>query len=111
MAMDDTLDISQSYASAFELFSPMKTLEDAKEQELVSALANRLRWRPPEQLLSPPIPVCDDIAHIMDKNGVVREIEQARLSSSFRHFDHEFVAGFPKLLLDPASYRAEPSNK
>ena len=30
MAINDTLDISQSYPSAFELVSPMKTLEYAK---------------------------------------------------------------------------------
>jgi hypothetical protein len=46
----------------------------------------------------------------MDKNGVMCEIEQAGLLCSCRHFRLEFVAGLPKLLLDPASPGAEPAN-
>ena len=32
----------------------------------------------------------------------MREVEQARLLSSFRHFDLKFIASFPKRALDPA---------
>src|SRR6202163_677732 len=40
-------------------------------QELVSLLPDRFLYRPSVQLLSPPIPVRDDVVHITDKNGVM----------------------------------------
>src|SRR5439155_11942550 len=81
-----------------------------RAQQFVSALADRFLWRPPVQLLSAPIPVGDDVAHITDKNRVMCEVEQAGLLGSFRHFDLKFIAGFPKLLLDPSSPGAEPGD-
>src|ERR1700738_1308691 len=58
-------------------------------QKLVSALADRFLRRPAVQLLSSPIRVSDDVAHITNENRVVCEIQQAGLLGSFRHFDFE----------------------
>ena len=74
-------------------------------------LPDRFLRRPSVQLLGPPVPVRDDVIHITDKNGVVREIEQAGLLGSFRHFLFEFVAGLQKVSLDAAPNGAEPGNK
>ncbi len=77
----------------------------------MSALADRFLRRPAVQLLSSPIPVSDDVAHITDENRVVGEIQQAGLLSSFRYFDFEVVAGLTKLSLDAASNGAEPGDQ
>src|SRR5262249_7444845 len=60
-------------------------------QKLVSALTDRFLRRPAIQFLSSLIPVSDEVAHIADENGIVCEIQQAGLLSSFRHFDFEVV--------------------
>src|ERR1700730_17415027 len=80
-------------------------------QKLVSALADRFLRRPAVQLLSSSIPVSNDVTHITDVNGVVGEIQQAGLLSSFCHFDFEVVAGLTKLSLDAASKGAEPGDQ
>ena len=80
-------------------------------QKLVSALADRFLRRPAIQLLRSAIPVSDDVVHIADENGVVREIQQAGLLGSFRHFDFELVASLTKLFLDATSNRAEPGDQ
>src|SRR5580693_1173638 len=80
-------------------------------QKLVSALADRVLRRPSVQLLSSPIPVSDDVAHITDENGVVREIQQTSLLSSFRYFDLEVVASLAKLSLHAATNGAEPGDQ
>jgi len=77
----------------------------------VSALADGFLRRPAVQLLSSPIPVSDDIAQITDENGVVREIQQAGLLGSFRHFDFERVASLAKVYLDAASDGAESGDQ
>jgi hypothetical protein len=76
-------------------------------QELVSTLTDRCVCLPPVQFLGAPIPVGDDVAHITDENGVVREIEEAGLLGALRHLALELVAGLPQLVLDPAASGAE----
>ena len=56
---------------------------------------------PSVQLLRPPIPVRDDIAHITDEDRVVCQIEQASLLRSLCYFDLEVVAGLNEISLDP----------
>jgi len=77
----------------------------------VSALADRFLGRPAVELLSTPIPVCDDVAHVANENGVMCEIQQAGLLRSFHHFDFEVVASLTKLSLDAAPDGAEPGNQ
>ena len=48
-------------------------------RELLTVLPDGVFCRPSVQLLGPPIPVRDDVAHIADENRVMREIEQAGL--------------------------------
>src|ERR1700686_4045685 len=74
-------------------------------------LADRLLCRPSVQLLSSPVPVRNDIAHITDKNGVVREIQQASLLRSLGDFLLELISGLQKLLLNAAPNRAEPGKQ
>jgi hypothetical protein len=57
------------------------------------------------------IPVCNDVAHVTDKNRDVCEIKQAGLLRSYRHFLLKFVAGLPKLSLGAMADRAEPGEK
>jgi hypothetical protein len=66
---------------------------------------------PSVQLLRPSIPIRNEVIHIADKNGVMREIEQAGLLGAFHHFPLQFVAGLQELLLDAAPDRAEPGEK
>src|SRR4030081_1056497 len=80
-------------------------------QKLVGALTDRFLRRPAVQLLSAPIPVSNDVAHITDENGVVGEIQQTGPLSSFRYFDFEVVAGLTKLSFDAASKGAEPGDQ
>src|ERR1700733_4187855 len=82
-----------------------------RPQEIVRAHSDRFLRRPPVQLLSAAIPVCNDVAHVTDKNRVMREIEQAGLLRSYRYFLFESVAGFEKVPFDAAADRAEPSQK
>jgi hypothetical protein len=74
-------------------------------------LSDRVFCQPPVQLLSPSIPVGDDVTHVTDENSVMREIEQAGLLGSFHHFHLKFVAGLQKLLLDALPDCAEPAKK
>src|SRR5208337_4708585 len=62
-------------------------------QEIVRALSDRFLGPPPVKFLSAAIPVCDDVAHVADKNCVMCEIKQAGLLRSHGHFLFEFVAG------------------
>jgi len=76
-----------------------------------TVLSDCLFCPPTVQFLSPSIPVRNDVTHIPDENGVMREIEQAGLLGSFHHLPLEFVAGLQKLLFDTAPDRAEPGEK
>src|SRR4029077_14326491 len=63
-------------------------------QQLVSSnLADHFLCRPPVELLRAAIPVRDDIVHITDENGVVREVEETSLlAQDFERlapFDHQ----------------------
>src|SRR5260370_17294804 len=78
---------------------------------LVRPPADRFLRRPAIQLLRSSVPVSDDVAHIAHENGVVREIQQAGLLGSLRHFDFELVAGLQKILLDAAPNGGEPGKK
>src|SRR5208282_5101457 len=80
-------------------------------QELVSRLADRFLRRPAVHLLSAPIPISNDVAHVSDENRVVCEIQQAGLLGSFRHFDFEVFPSLTKLSLDAASNGAEPGEQ
>jgi hypothetical protein len=80
-------------------------------QELVTVLPDRLICRPSVQFLSSSVPIRDDVVEIAHENGVMREIEQIGLLSSYGHFPLEFVAGLQKLLLYAATHRAEPDEK
>src|SRR5260370_5074140 len=77
-------------------------------QKVVRALADRFLCRPAEQLLGSPIPVSDDVTHITGENGVVGEIQQAGLLSSFRHFDFEVIASLTKLSPTAAPTAPDP---
>ena len=77
----------------------------------MGVLPHRFLRRPSIQLLSPPVPVRNDVAHVADKNRVMGKIEQAGLLRSHCHFLLEFVAGFEKLSLDAAADCAEPGEK
>ena len=70
--------------------------------EMVRHLADGLLHVPSVPFLGAAIPVRDDIAHITDENGVMREIEQAGLLGSLRR-GIEFVEGLAQLLLDASS--------
>ena len=78
-----------------------------RPQELVRALADRLLGRVAEQLLGALVPVGDHVVHVAHEDGVVREIEQAGLLRSFRHFPFQGAARVAQLALDAASVRAE----
>src|SRR3984885_15260388 len=103
---------------AFPSACPEQTGRDVAErrrknrpQQIVRARSDRFLRRPPVQLLSAAISVCNDVAHVTDKNRVMREIEQAGLLRSYRYFLFESVAGFEKVPFDAAADRAEPSQK
>jgi hypothetical protein len=80
-------------------------------KELMTVLPDGLLCPPPVQFLGPSIPVQNDVTHIADENGVMREIEQAGLLGSFRDFGFELVASFKKLCLDTAPNDGEPGDK
>src|SRR5262249_25994566 len=65
-------------------------------QEVVSMLAERFLWPQAVQLLGSAIPVGDDVAHVTDEDGVMREIQEAGLLRSLRHFFRELVTRFQK---------------
>src|ERR1700730_14970691 len=71
----------------------------------------RLFVGPSVQLLRPPIPVRDDIAHITDVDRIMRQIEQASLLRSLSYFDLEVVAGLNEISLDPPPDGSEPGKK
>src|SRR5207244_349785 len=48
-------------------------------QKLVGDLADRLRGLPSVELLRAAVPVRDDVVHVADEDGVVREVEKAGL--------------------------------
>jgi len=65
----------------------------------------------PISLLSAAIPIGDDVVHIADENGVVREVEQACLLGSFRHFRGQPVPRAAEFLFHGAANRAEPRDQ
>src|ERR1700687_4937933 len=71
----------------------------------------RLFIGPSVQLLRPPIPVRDDIAHITDEDRVMCQIEQASLLCSLCYFDLEVVARLNEISLDPPPDCGEPGKK
>src|SRR6202521_1682240 len=73
--------------------------------------SDRLFVGPSVQLLRPPIPVRDDIAHITDEDRVMCQIEQASLLRSLCYFDLEVVAGLNEISLDPPPDGGEPGKK
>src|SRR6266850_1295223 len=92
------------------LINFFKRFGENRFHELVRDIADGLFPLPSVPFLGAAIPVCDDIIHITDENGVMCEVEQARLLASFRR-RLEFVAGLPKLLLDAAPNGGESGNK
>jgi hypothetical protein len=76
-------------------------------KEVVGSLPDHLLCCPSVHFLRPTIPVSNDSVHIADENGVVCEIQQARLLCSLRYFGLEFVAGLKELSLDAVPNSAE----
>jgi hypothetical protein len=59
-------------------------LGEARVQDLVSSLADRLLAVPPVEPLGTAIPISDDVVHVAHENRVMREVEEAGLLSQHR---------------------------
>src|ERR1700726_770223 len=79
-------------------------------QKFMRPFPNRFFCCEPVQLLGPPVPVRDEVVHVADEDGVMREIEQAGLLGSLLNFQLELVARLKKVSLGAAPDGAEPCN-
>ena len=68
-------------------------------------LTDRLFGGPAVQFPGTPIPKGDDIVHTADENGVVSQVQQARLLGAFRHFYLKVIASLQEITLHTAPDR------